>query len=215
MSPFRRRAAPAFWRVKEETWKREAAERDASAALHGWRHEGRSLAELFHQHVREEGEPALCAYCDGPLLETSPQTIDHFVPQHLGRACGHSELGLAWENLYPACAVCNSSHKKGRWSPFLLRPDAAPVSALFSIDAATGALEPAPEASRADQERVTRTIGLLGLNTVVRCKARLRILRELQRAEQERESALFEDLVSSGPYRFLARGFERAANPLR
>lgn len=89
------------------------------------------------------------------------------------------------------------------------------MSALFSIDAATGALEPAPEASRADQERVSRTSRLLGLNTPVRCRARLRILGELTCAEKDRESSLFEDLVSSGPYRFLARAFDRAAGPPR
>lgn len=170
MSPFRRRAAPAFWRDAEAKWRERGPAQTPGDALHGWRHEGRSLAGAFHDSVREEGEPVLCAYCDGPLRETSPETIDHFVPYRLAQECGHQELGLSWENLYPACSSCNSSHKRDRWSPFLLRPDAKGVEDLFSIDALTGAVEPAPEASQCAQERVRRTIAFLGLNTKARCE---------------------------------------------
>lgn len=210
MTPFRRRAAPGFWLEHEARWRAKGAAMRAGDALHGWRHERGSLAQAFHHAVRAEGEPLLCAYCDGELRATSPETIDHFIPESLARRLGLFELGLSWANLYPACAECNSTHKRDRWSVLLLRPDADPVEDYFAFDALTGALYPSPEAPRLARARVRRTLRLVGLNTEVRYQARLRLFRRLQRAAALGDRETLKEMAQGGPYRFIARWFSRA-----
>jgi uncharacterized protein (TIGR02646 family) len=179
-------------------------------ALHGWHHEQATLAQAFHRSVRAEGEPLLCAYCDGELRETSPETIDHFIPVSLARRLGLFELSLSWANLYPACVECNSTHKRDRWSVLLLRPDTDPVKDYFAFDALTGALYPSPEAPRLARARVRRTLRILGLNTEVRCQARLRLFKRLQRAATLGDRETLAEMAQGGPYRFIVRLFADA-----
>lgn len=209
MTPFRRRLAPRYWLDFETRWRTKGAQLSAADALHGWRYEGRSLAQAFHRAVRADDEPLLCAYCDGELRATSPETIDHFLPTSLSRRLGLFELELSWMNLFPACVECNSTHKRNRWSIFLLRPDTDPVDAYFAFDALTGALYPSPEAPRLARARVRRTIRLVGLNTELRCQARLRFFRRLQRAHAHGDRETIAELAQGGPYRFIARWFEQ------
>lgn len=211
MTPFRRRAAPGVWLEAEAAWRSKCATMSAADALHGWRRGGRTLAQLFHISVRVDGEPLLCAYCDGELRTTSPETIDHFMPERLARALGLFELGLSWMNLFPACVECNSTHKRDRWSILLLRPDADPVDEYFAFNALTGALYPSPEAPRIARARVRRTIRILGLNTEARCQARLKLFRRLQRAVVQGDEETLRELEEGGPFRFLARSFLEAS----
>jgi uncharacterized protein (TIGR02646 family) len=192
---------PGFWLEIEARWRAKGASLHARDALHGWRHEGRPIAQAFHRAVRADDEPLLCAYCDGELRATSPETIDHFLPTVLARRLGLFELDLSWMNLFPACVECNSTHKRDRWSPLLLRPDADAVDAYFAFNALTGALYASPEAPRIARTRVRRTIRILGLNTEFRCQARLRLLRRLQRAEALGDRETLAELSQGGPYR--------------
>ncbi len=116
-----------------------------------------------------------CAYCDGfPLDTTGSPTIDHFKP-----SSRFPEDAFSWPNLFPACERCQKGPvgKGDDWSPLLLKPDAPDYNfqKYFRYVAATGHLEPNPQASEQDQERAALTIRTFGLNTGSRPRSRQRV----------------------------------------
>lgn len=119
MRAFTRRREPDFWGIYERRWLYET-KGPSVKPLH-WERGKQTLAAWFHERVRPEGEPRRCAYCDGPLALESPETIDHFIPEHACRA-----LAMTWENLYPACVACNSTFKGTRHSCALVPPMSSP-----------------------------------------------------------------------------------------
>lgn len=212
MMPMRRQPEPAAWADKESSYLAKLDKLSGKAPLHSWQHEGKKLAHWFHAEVRASSEPSLCAYCDGPLGETSPQTIDHFLPEQ-----DFPELGLSWHNLYPACSSCNTVHKRKQWSCYLLRPDSdlifvdeAPsvlevFAKWFDFEPSTGALSPAPGAPRATRARVRLTIRVLGLNERTRCNARKNRWQDLRNAvKHPADYPRLDEMVLLGPYRFVA-----------
>jgi uncharacterized protein (TIGR02646 family) len=212
MMPMRRQPAPAAWADKERSYLAKLGKLSGKTALHGWQHESQKLAHWFHAEVRPSGEPSLCSYCDGQLDETSPKTIDHFLPEE-----SFPELGLSWHNLYPACYSCNTLHKRTQWSCSLLRPDADLVSLdedpsflavfkkWFDFEPMTGALSPAPGAPRTMRARVRLTIRVLGLNERTRCNARKNRWQDLRNAvKHPLDNPRLEEMTLRGPYRFVA-----------
>jgi uncharacterized protein (TIGR02646 family) len=201
VSPLDRQPQPEFWAAREERFRK--GDQSAKKALHGFQHKLRSLADWFHEKVRPDGAALLCAYCDGPLEETSPKTIDHFIPEHADRG-----LGLTWTNLYPACVCCNSTFKGTRWSCNLVRPDRNPVERWFVFDLDTGRVNPAPELDRRTRAQVRLTTRVFQLNTEGRCMARKRVWRAMENAAKHpQDSASLEDYAAHGPYRFVAALF--------
>jgi uncharacterized protein (TIGR02646 family) len=205
MRRFERQAPPDFWASRVERWLEVLAQPGVNAPsakdkLQQWQVKNRKLATWFHDEVRTAGEPRLCAYCDGTLNEQSPETIDHFVPEHTCPA-----LGLTWSNLYPACTSCNSSYKRTRWSWHLVRPDLDPVEHWFDLDPESGKLRVAPEfEQRASvRRRVNRTIKLFNLNEPTRCKARRTVIRNVSNAYFSHDREHVNDLRRDGPYRFV------------
>lgn len=190
----RRRARPERWALVEKRWRAADADGKAGSRL-------QREAEFFHANVREPGEPKLCAYCEAELGVSSPATIDHFLPRALCARLGLRELELSWWNLFPACALCNSTFKLEHWSAWLLRPDTEPVEDLVDVDVLTGALVARFGLSPVDRRRVRKTIRLLGLNSSERKAARRRVLGRLERGVDGEAEAL----ATQGPYRFLAR----------
>ena len=212
MRRFIRREKPDYWSSWERRWLVELRDwaRGATAlALPSakdrawrWQRGGRTLAQRFRDEVWIEEAPRLCAYCDGPLDETSPTTIDHFIPESL---C--PKLGVFWNNLFPCCSSCNSTHKKTQFSPDLLRPDREDLDSYLDVDPETGALSPAPELPPEAQERARVTIAILGLNEGGRPRARRLRWRELNRAIDERGMFTLADIQENarvGPYRIVA-----------
>ncbi len=209
MTPFPRQPEPSFWAEKERAWIEKAAVVSAAKALHGWLHEGRSLAWWFHRRVRPPREPELCAYCDGQLGATSPPSIDHHVP-----LAQDPSLGLRWLNLFPICTTCNSTYKRDAWSAGMIRPDTEWVVGWFSVTW-RGEIEPAAGLDAVTGERVRRTIAVLGLNAKERCLSRRRVLeRALELIEglgapgsRQRLGRLkrLMKLLRGGPYRFVSR----------
>lgn len=197
MKQLQRQSAPSCWGRFEARWLEKESSFELRQAL-AWRHEGQPLTQLFHEHVRPASAPRLCAYCDGAFVE-SPETIDHFIPLHVGR-----EWGLCWTNLFPSCVSCNSQYKRKQWSCYLLRPDVDPVEEWFLFEPDSGMLRPAPEAARRDRARVRLTIRVRGLNSAVRCKARRDRWKALMHAHKMGDQAHVEQLANEGPYRFVA-----------
>lgn len=213
MKAFPREPRPAYWFWREVRWslklrrwasKPQRAPSDAPPkakedALWSWQHKRLTLAERFHVEVLPADAPRLCAYCDGTLEETSPGTIDHFVPEKL---C--PKLGVSWENLFPCCTLCNSTHKRDQWSDELLRPDRDPVERFFDFDSDTGQLRPAPELDAADKKRAEITIEIMGLNSGGRPRARWRRWRDMANAWETMDLESLTESVQYGPYRFVA-----------
>ncbi len=198
MRCFERADAPAFWADREAAWRSSAPRTTGKEALRNRKYERRSLAEWFHARVRPEGEPRNCAYCDGCLQHTSPETIDHFVPESRD-----PELGLAWANLYPACAACNTTYKGERWDAALLRPEEFRAEHVV-VDVETGRLLPVEGLDAALVARLEVTFELLGLNEKPRTDARRRAYREVLAAKRSGDFELLEAQLRHGPYRFIA-----------
>lgn len=210
MKEFPRQPKPRYWASRERAWiqklrdwsralplaPRPSAKKDA---LWSWQREQTRLADRFHAEVRPAEDPSLCAYCDGPLEETSAATIDHFIPEAL---C--PKLGVFWENLFPACSYCNSSCKKDQWSPDLLRPDRDPVESYFDFDPETGCLAPIPGASEEIRRKVEETIKIFGLNEGSRPRARCRRWREMNNSWEMIDLESLQESILQGPYRFVA-----------
>lgn len=179
MMPAARPEAPALLQEHGERWSSAWAARlrdaeEGRRPTFRWAtYEGRGV----HEHLREPlfgmtGDR--CAYCDGFLRETSLTTVDHFRPRAL-----FPELAYAWENLFPACTMCQARAGGGaRWEEGLLKPDEATYrfERYFRFVTSTGYLEPDPEATAADQERARLTIEVFRLNEEGRPRARKRTL---------------------------------------
>jgi uncharacterized protein (TIGR02646 family) len=111
-----------------------------------------------------------CAFCDGGLRTSSPDTIEHFHPKHAG---AFPELAFAWTNLFPCCCQCNETKGK-KFQEQLLNPAADDYSfgRYFLCNHATGEIEISPLADSKDQERARITCELYGLNSPARMQAR-------------------------------------------
>jgi uncharacterized protein (TIGR02646 family) len=205
MRRFERQPPPDFWAGRVALWLDMLSQPGAEALsakvkLQQWQVKSRKLSRWFLDTVRAAGEPRLCAYCDGTLIQQSPETIDHFVPEH---RC--PQAGLTWDNLYPACTSCNSSYKGTRWSWHLVRPDIHPVEQWFDLDPESGELRVAPEFQRQAEvrRRVNRTIRVFNLNEPTRCKGRRDVIRNVSNALMSHDRAYVNDLKQQGPYRFV------------
>ncbi len=170
--------APEILAQNAPSWTARWLERRAADPGAGFRWptvEGRPA----NQHILaalNEMTAGHCAYCDGwPLEDTTDPSIDHFRPK-----AHFPEAAFGWSNLFLACGRCQGPQgKSDRWDDDLLKPDAEDYSfeRYFRYVAATGELEPNPQASAKDQRRAEITISLLGLNAGSRPQSRRRIQR--------------------------------------
>jgi len=205
VTPFERQSQPDFWSAKEEQWLALVPDWGRRDPLNDRQEKTRSLGTWFRDLVRAPGEPRLCAYCDGPFTE-SRETLDHFLPRH-----AFPELALSWWNLFPACDRCNSEYKTTRWSCRLVRPDTDPVDTYFDFDDDTGRLRPNAALDWPTRVNVRLTIRVFRLNDSHRCKARVRVVKELKNAwkrdarTRERDRPTVDERCEQGPYRFVAR----------
>lgn len=125
-----------------------------------------------------------CAYCDGyPLTATGYATIDHFRPKSRFPADA-----LTWDNLFPACLLCQKRCGGGvDWCEALLKPDMAgyDFARYFRFVAATGEIESNPEASEEDQHCADETIRIFALNIGERPAIRRNYIRRYRDADDE------------------------------
>lgn len=205
MKRFGRAACPDFWADREAAWKASDPRTSGKDAFTNRKHENRSIGRWFHELVRADGHTRNRAYCDGPLGETSPDTIDHFIPERLT-----PELGLSWRNLYPACTSCNSTRKRDRWEMVLIRPEEA-EDWWFDFDPQTGEIRPAADLDPITACRVEVTLEIFGLDHEVRRRARVRVWTSLLNAwKHPRDDFTIDDYVTQGPYRWVAERFVAA-----
>lgn len=207
MTPFIRNRPTAFWLRWESEWRRKGQAMSAKRAFADWQHELDSLATWFHRTVRPSGETRRCAYCDVNIPGSSPETIDHFLPEKKCRDLGLYELALSWWNLFPSCSTCNTSEKGSRWSFLLLRPDVDPVDDYFDFDPDDGKLFPAPHIGRMERLRVRKTIRIFGLNAEHRSLARRNLIKDMRNAYRVGDVERLREMLAEGPYRFVVKKF--------
>lgn len=174
MIPYKRPKQPEYLVRNYKQWGRNYHKRRAenSNARFNWpqikkQNVGKLIRDL---HLKEFGD--YCAYCDGPLGESSPPTLDHFRPKSR-----YPRLVLVWHNLFLCCYSCQQA-KSETYQRKLLKPDQTGYrfTRYFTINYRTGALEANPCASTPDRERAEYTLELLRLNSPARKMSRLRIL---------------------------------------
>ena len=117
MSRFIRREKPGYWSSWERLWltelrtwaKATTPQRIPSAKDRAWKwqREGRTLAQRFRDEVWTADAPRLCAYCDGPLEETSPTTIDHLPDVRVVGRSTKPKISIFDANV-PCCLVLPS-----------------------------------------------------------------------------------------------------------
>ncbi len=204
MKRFVRAGCPDFWRDREATWKASDPRSTGKDAFKQRTHEGRAIGRWFHDLVRVDGQPKNCAYCDGRLNDTSPESIDHFIPEREA-----PDLGLSWENLYPACMWCNSTHKRDQWDVFLLRPEHID-EAWFDVDPQSGEIRPAGELDPVSARYVRFTVEILGLNKPDRPRTRLNVARDARNAWFAGDQERVLEMAREGPHRLVAERFIEA-----
>ncbi|MBF0311151.1 MAG: TIGR02646 family protein [Magnetococcales bacterium] len=124
-----------------------------------------------------------CAFCDLRLALSSTETIEHFKPKST-----FPELAFVWDNLYPACTLCQR-YKLEKFDDRLLRPDDTAYSfdTYFMIDYSCGKLKPNSRLSPVEKERAEKTIELYGLNEAGRPQARFDMLEDLDKLDRSKQ----------------------------
>lgn len=214
MNKFVRMPPRPEWLELEAQWREECrtleqtAKTNHWARVSKWRRNNTPMAHMFHKTVRPVGEPRLCAYCDGPLMAQSPETIDHFMPQAVCCTLGRLELILKWDNLFPSCFTCNTSAKRDQWSPLLLKPDTDHVDDYFEFDLQSGEIRARRGLNENAAKRASETILTFGLNEFERPQARKFLVDHcLTNARDLPNVDTIRLLFASGPYRFVVRTF--------
>jgi uncharacterized protein (TIGR02646 family) len=115
--------------------------------------------ELLREYLKNASAET-CTFCAGIFADT----IEHFEPK-AGKYSA-SEKVLAWDNLFPACRVCQAA-KGAKFSSDLLKPDTTTYTpqTYFVINAADGSLEPSPAATEAQKLQAKTTIDMYDLDS--------------------------------------------------
>ncbi len=179
MRALRRPAAPAVLADRAPAWTAAwVAVHEARRPFRWPDADGRPLNQILREPLVAMTQEH-CAYCDGTLGNTSPDTIDHFKPKTT-----FPHEAFAWANLFPACALCQKTKGAG-WSDDLLKPDVPGYrfAAYFVCDPRSGEIQPNPLAAPTDRERALETIRTFGLNAGKRPQCRSRSWTQYRKRE--------------------------------
>jgi len=117
-----------------------------------------------------------CVYCEGALGVTAQLDIEHYTAKSVA-----PERAFEWENLLPACSLCNGSKGEVDHGNILLKPDAENPETYFWMHPDTGELEPHPLLEGDQIRRALETIRICGLQRAALCTKRLWMFRRVSR----------------------------------
>lgn len=117
-----------------------------------------------------------CAFCEGMLNLTSFIEIEHYHAKTV-----RSELVFDWQNLFPACGVCNRSKNDLDHQDRLIKPDRDNPEQLLWLNPGTGELQPHPNADAQQIQRVVETINAYNLQRGALCNARIEMMKFVNR----------------------------------
>lgn len=117
-----------------------------------------------------------CAFCEGVLGLTSYEEIEHYHSKVV-----QPELVFEWQNLFPACRICNGSKGERDHAGRLLKPDHDDPEPLLWLHPGTGELQPHPTLNPDQQQRVLETIETYNLQRGALCNARIEMMKRVNR----------------------------------
>lgn len=180
MRKLTRTAAPDCLQRKAAHWTAKYIDAKNKNPAHkfNWKKHG-TCSELIRQSLSDMTQQH-CAFCDGILRVTSPDTIEHFKPKKT-----FPELAYAWDNLFPCCCECQRI-KKERFDESLLKPDDQDYdfNSYFTVNYRTGEIELCLHADNKAQTRARVTLELYGLNSKERMNARIQQMEHFSKAEK-------------------------------
>jgi uncharacterized protein (TIGR02646 family) len=112
-----------------------------------------------------------CAFCEGTLNVTSFVEIEHYHAKTV-----KPELAFEWQNLFPACGICNQRKAHLDHQGRLLKPDVDNPEMLLWLNPGTGELQPHPTLDDVQQARVQETIKAYNLQRGQLCSARITMM---------------------------------------
>jgi uncharacterized protein (TIGR02646 family) len=139
--------------------------------------EGRKIGWATRAAVQALRDPLLtfsrgkCAFCEGILHLTSHDEIEHYHAKTV-----HPDLVFDWQNLFPACSLCNRSKGDLDHQGRLLKPDAENTELLLWLHPDTGKLQPHPTLDEAQAQRVSETINAYNLQRGALCAERINMM---------------------------------------
>lgn len=116
-----------------------------------------------------------CAFCESRLDKSDRTQIEHYHCKAL-----YKHLAFDWDNLLPACALCNSSKGDCDHKGAQIKPDTEDPELFFSIHPDTGKIEPQLGLSPADLARAEETIRIFDLNRDELKTSRIERLEEIE-----------------------------------
>lgn len=198
--PITRPPAPAVLVEKGGAWTVSFVERRARdpKARFFWPEVQKEALNRVLQPILGEMTAHHCAYCDHfQLGDGARETIDHFRPKSV-----FPSLAFDWENLFPACDVCQEA-KGETFDEALLKPDEPghAFARFFVVSFSTGLIEVNPQATGEERRRAEAAIRIFGLNRDPRPAARRRSFKNYYAPSRWSEHREELHLL---PHRFLA-----------
>ncbi len=202
------------------SWFEEAAAKTANAIADG---KGHQFTDLYRDdRLRSTLERLFrfkCAYCESTIGPANGMDVEHFRPKGRVQKCkdhpGYYWLAYTWENLYPACQLCNQRredkplHDDDTTLPSAGKADQFPIEdesqramkpddpieneAPLLLDPSSDeperhlVFDPAGEALALDpkDKRALKTIEICNLNRRRLVRARMRRLQEVKDSIEE------------------------------
>jgi uncharacterized protein (TIGR02646 family) len=144
--------------------------------------EGRKIGWATQSAVQALRDPLLafsrgkCAFCEGLLRLTSYDEIEHYHAKTV-----QPDLAFDWQNLFPACSLCNRSKGDLDHQGRLLKPDSENTELLLWLHPDSGELQPHPTLNAAQAQRVLETIDAYNLQRGVLCTERIDMMNFVKR----------------------------------
>lgn len=117
-----------------------------------------------------------CAFCEGVLRLTSHDEIEHYHAKTI-----RPDLVFEWQNLFPACGICNRSKGDLDHQGRLLKPDVENPELVLWLHPDSGELQPHPALDDAHAQRVRETIAAYNLQRGTLCAERINTMRFVKR----------------------------------
>ena len=131
-----------------------------------------------------------CVYCESRLATTSHIEIEHYIAKTV-----NPERAFDWNNLFPACRLCNGTKGGLDHHDALLKPDDEDPEPYFWVGP-NGDLQPHPALDEAARQRALITINACGLQRDGLRAARLFLMRLVRGALHAPSAEILEELLA-------------------
>lgn len=128
-----------------------------------------------------------CVYCESELEVSGWLEVEHYEAK--GLLPFDPERAFKWENLFPACGICNGSKGVRDHGGSLIKADIEDPEPLFWLNRGSGEIEPHPMLTAAQRARAEATISMCALSrgriSSVRSRLFLRVKKAVLKGDME------------------------------